>query len=637
MNCTARLVIALTVVLAASAAPLKSQVARERVRTNDNRARAGILSGKTLALRMEARLAEWHPDGEDRPGALVPVFAEIGRQASIPGPLIRVPGGTEIITVVRNAVPNTVLTLHGLHSRPAIGAAFNDSIQLRYGQIQTLRFRLDRPGTYYYWGTTTGTSFNARSGDDAQLNGAIIVDEPDARPSADRILLISEWADTAGGEQNRHRQRQLFVVNGRSWPQTDRLIYERGDTVRWRVINASADLHPMHLHGYYFRVRRRGDGRADTSYAARGDLENTERMLPGQTMYVTWVAERVGGWLFHCHIADHMALRGPLGLPLQQTLAQAGEVSRGNMSMEMGGLVTAVEIRPAEDDTSAASAAALPPANPRARRIRMLVRPATGSTPAVPLFDVAFDQLGVEPALQPDRHTGPTLVLTRGEPVSIMIVNRTAEPTSVHWHGIELESFFDGVPGISGVKPMLAPAIAPGDSFEVRFTPPRAGTFMYHTHVNEQRQLRGGLAGPIVVTPERVKFDPAKDIPVIIASPSDSATEERAVLVNGSLTPLAVELRRGVPARLRLMNVTTLRPGVRFELRQNEAFANWREIAKDGADRPATDRVLRPAIRTLSIGETVDVEVAPLQAGELRLEVHTAQGALLGVLPIRVQ
>src|SRR5436190_5922392 len=259
-------VIAVTTAIAASATMLHAQIARERVRPNDNRARAGILSGKTLALRMEARLAEWHPDGDDKPGAVIPVFAEIGRQASVPGPLIRVPAGTDIITVVRNAVPNTTLTVHGLHSRPVVGAAFNDSIQLTYGQIQTLRFKLDRPGTYYYWGTTTNASFGQRTGLDAQLTGAIVVDEAGERPSRDRVLVIGMWADSAGTELNRHRIRELFVINGRSWPYTDRMQYERGDTVRWRVINASADVHAMHLHGFYFRVRRRGDGREDITY-----------------------------------------------------------------------------------------------------------------------------------------------------------------------------------------------------------------------------------------------------------------------------------------------------------------------------------------------------------------------------------
>lgn len=623
----------IVLVLAVGASTLSAQ-ARERVRPNDNRARAGILNGKTLALRMEARLAEWHPDGDDRPGALVPVFAEIGRQASIPGPLIRVPAGTDVITVLRNAVPNTVLTLHGLHSRPVVGAAFNDSIQLGYGQIQTLRFRLDRPGTYYYWGTTTGSSFAARSGDDAQLNGVIVVDEPDARPSADRILLISEWADTTRGEVNRHRVRQLFVINGRSWPQTDHLAYERGDTVRWRVINASADLHPMHLHGHYFRVRRRGDGKADTVFGTRGDLVNTERMVPGETMYATWLADRVGGWLFHCEIADHMSRRGPLGYPLQQTLAQAGEANPANGSMDMGGLVAQIDVKPAEEDTGAT--AVIPPAAARSRHIRMLLRASPASTPGAPLYDVAFDLLGAEPPIQGDRHAGPPLVLNRAEPVSITVVNRLSEPTSIHWHGVELDSYFDGVPGVSGMRPLTAPAIAPGDSFEVRFTPPRSGTFMYHAHVNEARQLRGGLAGALLVV-DKAKYDPNKDVNVLISSPSDSVDEERSVLVNGSLTPLAVVIRRGVASRLRLMNMTTNRPGMYVELRQDTTWLNWRVIAKDGIDRVVADRVLRPARLPLSIGETIDVDFLPLRPGDVRLEIRSAQGALLATMPIRVQ
>jgi manganese oxidase len=40
---------------------------------------------------------------------------------------------------------------------------------------------------------------------------------------------------------------------------------------------------------------------------------------------------------------------------------------------------------------------------------------------------------------------GPTLVLRRGEPVAITLVNRLSEATSIHWHGMELESYYDGV------------------------------------------------------------------------------------------------------------------------------------------------------------------------------------------------
>lgn len=616
----------------ASASPLRAQV-RERVRANDNRARAGVLLNGTLAVRMEARLAEWHPQGDDQPGSVVPAFAEIGRQASIPGPLIRVPAGTEVVTVVRNAVPNTILTIHGLHSRPVVGAAFNDSTQLTYGQIQTLRFKLDRPGTYYYWATTKGSSFENRTHEDAQLSGAIVVDEAGQRIPKDRILMIGSWTDTVASESSRHPKRELFVLNGRSWPYTDRLQYERGDTVRWRVINASADQHPMHLHGFYFRVRRRGDGKVDTVVSARGDLVNTERMEPGSTMSMSWLADRMGNWLFHCHIPGHIAARGPMGFPLSQPLTQSGQMHAPNSS-GMGGLVAGVEVKQAEEDTTIVSA--LPPVTaPAARRLRLLLRPNVGSTPLRPFYGVAIDELGLEPVVDTGQRAAPPLVLTRGQPVSITVINRLPEPTGIHWHGLELDSYFDGVPGFSGMRPQVAPLIAPNDSFEVRVTPPRAGTFIYHAHVNETRQLRAGISGALLVV-ERGRFNAATEFPVLASSPSDSTEEERAVLLNGSLTPAPLVLKRGVASRLRLINITSQRQGMRFELRQADTLMTWKPLAKDGADLPVAERTFKPARQPLTIGETRDFEFSPTKPGDYVLEARTFNGALLGALPIRV-
>ncbi|HJQ21526.1 MAG TPA: hypothetical protein VJ867_14350, partial [Gemmatimonadaceae bacterium] len=60
-------------------------------------------------------------------------------------------------------------------------------------------------------------------------------------------------------------------------------------------------------------------------------------------------------------------------------------------------------------------------------------------------------------------------------------------------------------------------------------------------------------------------------------------------------------------------------------------------VAKDGMDKPVADRFVRPARTPLSIGETTDVEFTPMQAGDLKLDVRTVQGVVLGTLPIRVQ
>ncbi|MDF1504224.1 hypothetical protein PYV61_14820, partial [Roseisolibacter sp. H3M3-2] len=111
-------------------APVRApEPAPERARPNDNRVAAGAMRGDTLALRLEARLAEWHPDGDDAPGATVQAFAEAGGAAWIPGPLVRVRAGTPVHVTLRNALADT-LVVHGLHDRAAAPAAAQAPLRL---------------------------------------------------------------------------------------------------------------------------------------------------------------------------------------------------------------------------------------------------------------------------------------------------------------------------------------------------------------------------------------------------------------------------------------------------------------------------------------------------------------------------
>ena len=139
----------------------------------------------------------------------------------------------------------------------------------------------------------------------------------------------------------------------------------------------------------------------------------------------------------------------------------------------------------------------------------------------------------------------PTINLTRGVPVSIMVVNHLREPTSVHWHGIELEdSYMDGVAGVTGAGKRLSPAIAPGDSFEARFTPPRSGTFMYHAHVDEVRQQSGGLVGALIVRDPGAAVSP--DEHVFFLKGSRLGPNRDAPLdINGEANPDTVVHTRG--------------------------------------------------------------------------------------------
>ena len=612
----------------------KAAAAVPRVVVNDNRVAAGTLRAGVLTLRIEARLAEWHPDGEDAVGAIVPAFAEAGGPVRIPGPLIRVPAGTEVALSVHNALAQA-LTVRGLddHLRDATDRSADRVIELAPGTTRAVRVRLDAPGTYFYYGSTRQQTVDWRAGDDSHLSGAIIVDPPGGRTAHDRIFVIGVWSDTAG-RVLAQRRRILSTVNGRSWPSTERLGYAIGDTVHWRVINASADSHPMHLHGFYYELDARGDGRRDTTYAPEQRRRaNTEELSPGTTMALTWVPERPGNWLFHCHLPDHFRANGSLGVLRSSADVRATTTNHGAMNhalSEMNGLVMGVIVRGAPA-VRGATASATP-----SRTLRLLVRPSAGGSVEKPFYAFSLHAGGAEPPSDSGLHVGPTLLLTRGERTSITVVNELDRPTAVHWHGIELESYFDGVAGFSGQGTHIAPVIAPHDSFVAHFTAPRAGTFIYHTHVDETVQQLAGLAGPLIVVEPGRALDPATDHTLLITTPHEWEDEIRSVLINGQMSPARLTVRPGVPQRLRLINMTTRRPRMRAELWHDSTLVTWRPLAKDGADLPARFQVAIPARAPISIGETMDYEFLPSAGGDWRVEMRGLNGALLSTVPITV-
>jgi manganese oxidase len=206
----------------------------------------------------------------------------------------------------------------------------------------------------------------------------------------------------------------------------------------------------------------------------------------------------------------------------------------------------------------------------------------------------------------------------------------------VHWHGMELESYFDGVAGYSGMGSRLSPAIAPGDSFVAHFTPRRSGTFMYHPHADETRQQQAGLAGVMLVVDSVETFDRAHDIPILLTTPRSATVSNTAVLLNGRIDPAPLELRAGERYRIRLVDVHTFRPSMIVRLLRDSSLVRWRALAKDGMDLPDDRAVVRQSMQQLGNGETYDFELTPA-SGDLKLTVSSAAGALLNTLPIRVR
>lgn len=617
-----------------------------QVQPNSNTVRAGTLRNSTLSVALEASENPWHANGAARPPMTIAAFHEPGKPPLMPGPLVRATAGTTIRFWIRNSLgrPLTFMLPSALRGASA-QAPEVDSLVIAPGAVGTITSRATAPGNFIYRASAAGRA-GAFFGVTGLLTGAIIIDSP-AQPARDRVFVLMETADsafeacadTAKGDPPAvcSESRLIYTINGRSWPNTERQHATVGDSLHWRVINASYDTHPMHLHGFYYRVddfhARPG---APEQPPAPGQMVVTQPMSPYSTMSMTWSPTRAGNWLFHCHFAVH--------LQPDSLSAVAGDPYLRDMS----GLVigTLVSGRP----EIAATGNRLP-----VRHLRLVAssdgsafdeRPyVLGPPKSVPSMFFVLEEDGQR--IETGSDFSPEFDLVRGEPVAITIVNHLPLPTSVHWHGIEIQdSYMDGVPGFSGSGHHLSPMIAQGDSFVARFTPPRAGTFMYHAHMDEMREDLAGLEGALIVRERGVVRSPDDHIIFLKGAAGDA---RHPVEINGQADPDTIVLHPGRTARFRIMNLLTFNPAAQFwltarpdsaaRLRTDSMLVQWRVVAKDGFDSPPAQRALQPARRVVSIGETYDFEYTPERPGALRLEVRGSGAAhpLLIRLPIRVE
>ncbi|MDO8367249.1 MAG: multicopper oxidase domain-containing protein [Saprospiraceae bacterium] len=104
---------------------------------------------------------------------------------------------------------------------------------------------------------------------------------------------------------------------------------------------------------------------------------------------------------------------------------------------------------------------------------------------------------------------GPTLFFTEGEYAVIYVKNNMAEETSVHWHGVLLPNFFDGVPYLT------TPPIMPGKTFKYEFPIKQAGTYWYHSHTMLQEQ--SGMYGSIVIHPKEETIEYDKELVMLLS------------------------------------------------------------------------------------------------------------------------
>jgi hypothetical protein len=174
----------------------------------------------------------------------------------------------------------------------------------------------------------------------------------------------------------------VLTFNGKAFPGTDPLVVRTGDRVRIRIGNLSAtDHHPIHLHGYSFKVVATDGGPIPEA----GQWPETTVIVPvGSTRDIELVADLPGDWALHCHMTHHVmnqmghdfpnmvGVRGTGGLdrrvrsmlPGYMTMGQTGMGGMGEMRMpippnsiamrgargpfdhiDMGGMFTILKVR----------------------------------------------------------------------------------------------------------------------------------------------------------------------------------------------------------------------------------------------------------------------------------------------------
>lgn len=211
---------------------------------------------------------------------------------------------------------------------------------------------------------------------------------------------------------------------------------------------------------------------------------------------------------------------------------------------------------------------------------------------------------------------GPMIRVTEGDQVRIIIRNELPEATAVHWHGMEVPNAMDGVPGVT------QDPIQPGETFTYEFTARPAGSFMYHSHFESDKQVGIGLYAPFIIDPAEPETD-APDIDVTMmlsewrvvdgqtypAMPMAGA-EPNYFTINGKAFPSTetINVNVGDRVRIRLMNIG------QFVHPMHLHGMAFKIVATDGHPVPEAAQLTKDTI-SIAPGERYDVEFIATEPG----------------------
>jgi FtsP/CotA-like multicopper oxidase with cupredoxin domain len=91
-----------------------------------------------------------------------------------------------------------------------------------------------------------------------------------------------------------------WLINGQAYPTHEPIPLPYGSLSKLRFINESGRLHPMHIHGQFFRVLSRDGQPTDEQF-----WRDTVLVYPNEVVDIGLIPIDYGRWATHCHILEH--------------------------------------------------------------------------------------------------------------------------------------------------------------------------------------------------------------------------------------------------------------------------------------------------------------------------------------------
>lgn len=291
-------------------------------------------------------------DHEFAPGLRALCWGYNGR---VHGPTIEAVEGDRVRFYVTNRLPApTTVHWHGIllpNGMDGVGGLNQRSIHP--GETFLYEFTLRQSGTFMYHSHHDEMVQMALG-----MEGLFIV-HPRRRtgPKIDRdfAILLHEWDIPIGARRpdpNEMTEFNVLTMNAKAFPGTEPMVVKLGQRVRVRLGNLSVNNHhPIHLHGYQFRITETDGGRIQES----GQWPETTVLVPvGSTRTIEFVADEPGDWALHCHMLHHIMNQMGHGapnligiepgkldeqvrkiLPQYMTMGNAGMADMGEMGMQV--------------------------------------------------------------------------------------------------------------------------------------------------------------------------------------------------------------------------------------------------------------------------------------------------------------